>query len=97
MDIVFNTSNTFFGKNEMTLRDLLQALRQTYCGTLGAEYMFIADQKIKKWWQEKLESIRSTAHFNVDQKRQILDRVTAAEGLERYLQAKYVGPKAILS
>jgi 2-oxoglutarate dehydrogenase E1 component len=93
MDIVFNTSNTFFGKNEMTLRDLLQALRETYCGTIGAEYMFIADQKIKKWWQEKLESIRSKPLFNVDKKRQILDRVTAAEGLERYLQAKYVGQK----
>ena len=93
MDIVFNTSNTFFGKNQMTLRDLLQALRQTYCGTLGAEYMFIADQKIKKWWQEKLESIRSRPSFDVDKKRQILDRVTAAEGLERYLQAKYVGQK----
>ena len=93
MDIVFNTSNTFFGKNEMSLRDLLQALRETYCGTIGAEYMFITDQKIKKWWQEKLESIRSKPSFNVDKKRQILDRVTAAEGLERYLQAKYVGQK----
>jgi 2-oxoglutarate dehydrogenase E1 component len=93
MDIVFNTSNTFFGKSEMTLRDLLQALRETYCGTIGAEFMFIADQKIKKWWQEKLESIRSTASFNVEEKRQILDRLTAAEGLERYLQAKYVGQK----
>ncbi len=93
MDIVFNTSNTFFGKNEMSLRELLQALRETYCGTIGVEYMFIADQKIKKWWQEKLESIRSTPRFNVDEKRQILDRVTAAEGLERYLQAKYVGQK----
>ncbi len=93
MDIVFNTSNTFFGKNEMTLRDLLQALRETYCGTIGAEFMFIADQKIKKWWQEKLESIRSTPQFGVDEKRQILDRLTAAEGLERYLQAKYVGQK----
>jgi len=93
MDIVFNTSNTFFGKNEMSLRDLLQALRETYCGTIGAEYMFITDQKIKKWWQEKLESIRSKPSFNVDKKRHILDRVTAAEGLERYLQAKYVGQK----
>ena len=93
MDIVFNTSNTFFGKSEMTLRDLLQALRETYCGTIGAEFMFIADQKIKKWWQEKLESIRSTPRFNVEEKRQILDRLTAAEGLERYLQAKYVGQK----
>ena len=93
MDIVFNTSNTFFGKNNMTLRDLLQALRETYCGTLTAEFMYIADQKIKKWWQEKLESIRSTPKFTNEQRRQILDRVTAAEGLERYLQAKYVGQK----
>ncbi len=93
MDIVFNTSNTFFGKNQMTLRDLLKALRETYCGTIGTEFMFIADQKIKKWWQEKLESIRSTPQFNVEEKRQILDRLTAAEGLERYLQAKYVGQK----
>ena len=93
MDIVFNTSNTFFGKDNMSLRDLLQALRETYCGTIGAEYMFIADQTIKKWWQEKLESIRSTPFFNVEDKRQILDRVTAAEGLERYLSAKYVGQK----
>lgn len=93
MDIVFNTSNTFFGKNNMSLRDLLQALRETYCGTIGAEYMFIADQTIKKWWQEKLESIRSLSNFNVEEKRQILDRVTAAEGLERYLSAKYVGQK----
>jgi len=93
MDIVFNISNTFFGRNEMSLRDLLQALRETYCGTIGAEYMFIADQKIKKWWQEKLESIRSRPSFDVEKKRHILDRVTAAEGLERYLQAKYVGQK----
>jgi 2-oxoglutarate dehydrogenase E1 component len=93
MNIVFNTSNTFFGKSEMTLRDLLQALRETYCGTIGAEFMFIADQTIKKWWQEKLESIRSTPSFNAEEKRHILDRITAAEGLERYLQAKYVGQK----
>ena len=93
MDIVFNISNTFFGRTEMSLRDLMQALRDTYCGTIGVEYMFIADQKIKKWWQEKLESVRSKPAFDVEKKRQILDRVTAAEGLERYLQAKYVGQK----
>jgi 2-oxoglutarate dehydrogenase E1 component len=93
MDIVFNISNTFFGRTEMSLRDLMQALRETYCGTIGVEYMFIADQKIKKWWQEKLESIRSKPAFDVEKKSHILDRVTAAEGLERYLQAKYVGQK----
>ena len=93
MDIVFNTSNTFFGKNKMTLRELLQNLRQTYCGTIGVEYMYITDQTIKKWWQEKLEIIRSTPHFAPVKKINILDRLTAAEGLERYLHTKYVGQK----
>ncbi|MEI7531129.1 MAG: 2-oxoglutarate dehydrogenase E1 component [Betaproteobacteria bacterium] len=93
MDIVFNTSNTFFGKNQMPLRELLQNLRQTYCGTIGVEYMFITDQNIKKWWQEKLESIRATPSYAPEKKKNILDRLTAAEGLERYLHTKYVGQK----
>ncbi len=93
MDIVFNTSNTFFGKDNMTLRELLQNLRQTYCGTIGPEYMYITDQKIKKWWQERLESTRSTPNYDAEKKKNILDRLTAAEGLERYLHTKYVGQK----
>ena len=40
LETVFNTSNTFFGKETMSLRDLLNALRETYCGTMGAEYMY---------------------------------------------------------
>jgi 2-oxoglutarate dehydrogenase E1 component len=56
---VFNTSNTFFGKDTMSLRDLLNALRETYCGTIGAEYMYISDHTHKRWWQQKLESARS--------------------------------------
>ena len=93
MDIVFNTSNTFFGKDKMKLRELLQNLRQTYCGTIGVEYMYITDQNIKKWWQEKLESIRSTPNFTATKKINILNRLTAAEGLERFLHTKYVGQK----
>jgi 2-oxoglutarate dehydrogenase E1 component len=92
-ETVFDTSNTFFGKNRMSLRELLNALRETYCGTLGAEYMYTTDQAEKRWWQQKLESIRSKPNFTVDKKKQILDRLTAAEGLERYLHTKYVGQK----
>jgi 2-oxoglutarate dehydrogenase E1 component len=92
-EIVFDTSNTFFGKNNMSLRELLNALRETYCGTLGAEYMYATDQDEKRWWQEKLESIRSKPNFNADKKKAILERLTAAEGLERYLHTKYVGQK----
>ncbi|GLS14442.1 2-oxoglutarate dehydrogenase E1 component [Hydrogenophaga electricum] len=93
METVFNTSNTFFGKETMSLRELINALRETYCTTIGAEYMFITDQAQKRWWQEKLESIRSKPAFNADKKKHILDRLTAAEGLERFLHTKYVGQK----
>jgi 2-oxoglutarate dehydrogenase E1 component len=92
-ETVFDTSNTFFGKNNMSLRELLNALRETYCGTLGAEYMYTSEQAEKRWWQQKLESIRSKPSFGGDKKKQILDRLTAAEGLERYLHTKYVGQK----
>jgi 2-oxoglutarate dehydrogenase E1 component len=92
-ETVFDTSNTFFGKDKMPLRELLNALRETYCSTIGAEYMYLTDQTQKRWWQQKLESVRSKPSFNTDQKKHILDRLTAAEGLERFLHTKYVGQK----
>ncbi|MEO5795909.1 MAG: 2-oxoglutarate dehydrogenase E1 component [Rhodoferax sp.] len=92
-ETVFNTSNTFFGKETMSLRDLMNALRETYCGTIGAEYMYTSDQVKKRWWQQKLESIRSKPNFSKEKKLHILDRVTAAEGLERFLHTKFVGQK----
>ncbi|MGB4359830.1 MAG: thiamine pyrophosphate-dependent enzyme, partial [Rhodoferax sp.] len=92
-ETVFNTSNTFFGKEVMSLRDLLNALRETYCGSIGAEYQYLTDQTQKRWWQQKLESVRSKPNFTVDQKKHILGRLTAAEGLERFLHTKYVGQK----
>ena len=93
LEIIFNTSNTFFGKETMSLRELLNALRETYCGSIGAEYMYITDQSQKRWWQERLESTRSKPAYNAEKKKHILDRLTAAEGLERFLHTKYVGQK----
>ncbi|MDR7092470.1 2-oxoglutarate dehydrogenase E1 component [Hydrogenophaga laconesensis] len=93
LETVFNTSNTFFGRETMSLRDLLNALRETYCGTIGAEYMYITDQAQKRWWQERLEGSRTKPAFNAEKKKHILDRLTAAEGLERFLHTKYVGQK----
>ncbi len=92
-ETVFDTSNTFFGKDRMPLRELINALRETYCGTLGTEYMYTTDMAQKRWWQQKLESIRSKPNFTADKKKHILDRLTAAEGLERFLHTKYVGQK----
>ncbi|PQA75794.1 2-oxoglutarate dehydrogenase E1 component [Rhodoferax sp. TS-BS-61-7] len=92
-ETVFNISNTFFGKESMSLRELMNALRETYCGTIGVEYMYTTDQNQKRWWQQKLEAIRSKPSFPAEKKRQILDRLTAAEGLERFLHTKFVGQK----
>ncbi|MBN9411564.1 MAG: 2-oxoglutarate dehydrogenase E1 component [Burkholderiales bacterium] len=92
-EVVFNTSNTFFGKETMSLRELLNALRETYCGTIGAEYMYTTDQNQKRWWQQKLESARTNPRLSNEQKKRVLDRLTAAEGLERFLHTKYVGQK----
>ena len=93
MDIVFNTSNTYFGRETMPLRELLQNLRETYCGTLGIEFMYITDQTEKRWWQAKLETIRSKPDFTADKKKHILERLTAAEGFERYLHTRFIGQK----
>ncbi|CAG2126733.1 2-oxoglutarate dehydrogenase E1 component [Cupriavidus yeoncheonensis] len=93
LDIVFNASNTYFGKESMSLRELLNNLRETYCGTIGAEFMYVSDQAQKRWWQERLESTRSKPVFTLEKKKHILDRLTAAEGLERFLHTKYVGQK----
>ncbi|SHM54547.1 2-oxoglutarate dehydrogenase E1 component [Rhizobacter sp. OV335] len=94
MDISFSATNTYFSTSEqMTLRQIVQALRETYCGSIGAEYMHITDQPEKRWWQQRLEAIRSKPNFTAEQKKQILNRLTASEGLERYLHTKYVGQK----
>ncbi len=75
------------------LGDILETLKQTYCSTVGVEYMYMTDYNEKRWLQERLESIRSRPSYTADQKKRILERLTAAETLERYLHTKYVGQK----
>jgi 2-oxoglutarate dehydrogenase E1 component len=93
MDISFSAANTYFGGETMSLRQIVQALRETYCGSIGAEFMHGSDPTEKRWWQERLESVRSKPAFTAEKRKHILDRLTAAEGLERYLHTKYVGQK----
>ena len=93
LDTVFNISNTYFGQETAPLRDILNMLRDTYTRSIGAEFMYISDPTEKRWLQERLESIRSTPTFSGEKKKHILERLTAAEGLERYLHTKYVGAK----
>jgi 2-oxoglutarate dehydrogenase E1 component len=76
-----------------TLREILEAVRQTYCGSIGAEYMYISDIAQKRWLQAKFEPGRATPAYKPDEKKRFLERLTAAETLERYLHTKYVGQK----
>ncbi len=90
---IYSAANTYFGFDNAPLRDIVKALRDTYCGSIGAEFMFISDQAQKRWIQERLESTRARPSYSTDRKKRILDRLTAAEGLERYLHTRYVGQK----
>jgi len=94
LDQVFSASNTYFSKSDtMTLRDILKALRDTYCRSIGAEFMYMSDPAHKRWIQERLESTLSAPPVTPEHKRHLLQQLTEAEGLERYLHTKYVGQK----
>lgn len=94
LDQIYSATNTYFTKADtMTMRDILKALRDTYCHNVGAEFMHVSDPAIKRWIQERLESTLSVPEFTVEEKRNILRQVTEAEGLERFLHTKYVGQK----
>ena len=92
MDSVFDTVS-MAGGTRMTLREIFKLMRQTYCGSIGAEYMYIGDVEQKHWIRDRLESVRGQAGYDAALRRRILERLTAAETLERYLHTKFVGQK----
>ncbi len=81
------------GQAQMKLRDLVSLLKATYTGSIGAEFMHITDVEQRRWMYERLEAAGGDFKRSDDDKRRILERLTAAEGLERYLHTKYVGQK----
>jgi 2-oxoglutarate dehydrogenase E1 component len=92
MDTTFFTGS-LVGGARMTLREILQRLRRIYCSSIGAEYMYISDVPQKRWIQGRLEGPAGKLHYSDEAKKRLLERLTAAEGLERYLHNKYVGQK----
>ena len=86
-------TGSLVGGARMTLSEILKLLRQTYCGSIGAEYMYISDVEQKRWIQNRLEGARGLAGYDVAMRRRIMQRLTAAETLERYLHTKFVGQK----
>jgi 2-oxoglutarate dehydrogenase E1 component len=93
LDTVFQTGSFFFGEKQAPLRDIIAALEASYCNTIGAEFIHIVDEAERLWVQQRLESVRAHPNFSVELKRLILERLTAAEGLEKYLHNRYPGTK----
>lgn len=93
LDLVFQTGDLSFGKAEASLREIVGDLEKTYCGTIGAEVMHITRSTERRWLLSRLESSRANARLSVEAKRALIERLTAAEGLERHLDSKYPGTK----
>ncbi len=93
LDTTFRTGELYIGKEEATLREIRDALQQTYCRTIGAEFMHIVDSGQRHWFAQRLESVRGRPQFSAEVRAHVLERVTAAEGLEKYLGTKYPGTK----
>ena len=81
------------GHDRMKLGDLLGLLKATYTGPIGAEFMHISDAGQRRWLYERLEKAAGNYGRSAEDKQRILERLTAADGLERYLGTKYVGQK----
>ncbi len=93
LDSVFQTGDLSFGYKEATLREIIGDLETTYCSTIGAEVMHITNYDERRWLLQRLESSRANPDFGHKTKRNLLRRLTAAEGLERHLDSKYPGTK----
>ncbi len=92
LDKTFDTGS-LVAPTELPLREIIVRLEKIYCGHVGAEYMHITDTAKKRWIQERLEERLISRGFGVECKLQILQSLTAAEGLEHYLGEQYVGQK----
>ncbi|MDR6232979.1 2-oxoglutarate dehydrogenase E1 component [Pseudomonas oryzihabitans] len=93
LDTTFRTGELFIGKEEATLREIRDALQETYCRTVGAEFMHIVDSEERRWFLQRLESVRGRPQYSAEVRTHLLERLTAAEGLEKYLGTKYPGTK----
>ncbi|MBL0311596.1 MAG: multifunctional oxoglutarate decarboxylase/oxoglutarate dehydrogenase thiamine pyrophosphate-binding subunit/dihydrolipoyllysine-residue succinyltransferase subunit [Holophagaceae bacterium] len=86
-------TNGLGGSEEATLREIVEVLRQTYCGKIGAEFMHIQDPQQKHWLMERMESTRNRADLTTEDRRHILAKLIEAEAFEKFLHTKYVGHK----
>ncbi|MFQ3230246.1 2-oxoglutarate dehydrogenase E1 component [Reinekea sp.] len=92
-ETVYQCGNFYFGKTEAPLKEILEALDSTYCSSVGAEFTHIVNTAERRWIEQRMESVRSKPEYSVEAKKHILERLSAAEGMEKFLGSKYPGTK----
>jgi len=92
LDIVFQ-AGTQIGIGPAKLRDIIAHLKQTYCESIGVEYMYIRNHEILTWLQTRMESSKNTPHFSIEEKKAILNKLNQAVIFESFLNTKFVGQK----
>lgn len=92
LDTVFQAGNEI-GLGQAKLKDIISHLEQTYCGSIGVEYLYMREPKVVKWLQERMEKSKNTPSFSTKAKRAILKKLTHAVVFENYLHTKFVGQK----
>jgi 2-oxoglutarate dehydrogenase E1 component len=93
LDTKFNVGSLFFNKESLKLSEIISELEKTYCESIGYEFMHIVDTQEKAWLQQRVESVRSHPDYSQETRESLLERLTAAEGLEKYLASRYPGAK----
>ncbi len=91
-EIIFDTGS-LAGADTLPLKDIYAVICETYCGSTGVEYMHITETSEKRWLQQHLEMSRGREKLSNVEKINILQQLTDAEGLEKYLHTRYVGQK----
>jgi 2-oxoglutarate dehydrogenase E1 component len=85
--------NNLLGREMATLRDILQVLHETYCGSIGIEFMHIQDTAQKAWLQRRIEGAPWRQNIDAASKKQLLQELTEAEAFEVFCQKRFVGTK----
>lgn len=93
LDTHFSSGRLFPNKTEASLREILSTVKTIYCNTIGMEFMHIMDTDQRRWLLRRFEHVRGREEYSNEIKKHLLERLTAAEGLEKYLGSKYPGAK----
>ena len=93
MERVFS-SRTIFGAEALTLREIIRRLSNTYCRSIGVQFMHIDDLEVKNWLQERMEGTENRVKLSREEQTRILVKLTDAVIFEEFIQKKYLGAKS---